>query len=654
MKFIYGKQDWMTFQRGEETCFLMTNGLGGFCSMTAIGSCARSEHSLLMACERAPNRRVQMIQRLKDTLAVGGRTVPLSSQDFEDPDLREDGRACQAGFTFRDYPQWTYLVHGVEVVKSLAMVPEENTVALVYEVHNRSRSEALLQITPHLRFVPKGEDMAEGQRFTLEEGRVRSGKRTLYFASNCPARPLPQALQGPFRYGQDAMDGKNAAGWSAANHGLELAVPPGESRTLEAVYGTALPLPPAAEAFSRLEARSRSLEERAGFRDEAAGTLARAAGQFLSRRESTGKLTILAGYPFFEDWGRDTMIALGGCCLAARRYNEARSILETFLACCRRGLMPNLFPEGNDAPRYNTADASMLFILSVYDYLCRTGDRAFAEQAYGAMADIIRWYEKGTDFSIHMDADGLIAAGSGLDQVTWMDVNVDGILPTPRHGKPVEINAYWYNALCILRELSSLTGADGEPYAVLAEQVKSSFNRKFWMEEKGYLRDVLSGTAEEEQLRCNQIWAVSLPFTMLSPERERLVVDAVYRHLYTPCGLRTLAPEDRAFHPVYQGEQQERDLAYHQGTVWPFPLGAYYLAYLKTRGNSIGAARAVREQLAPMESSLREGCVGQIPEVYDGGVPGMSKGCFAQAWSVGELLRVYEKLEEIEENSHVG
>ena len=179
-------------------------------------------------------------------------------------------------------------------------------------------------------------------------------------------------------------------------------------------------------------------------------------------------------------------------------------------------------------------------------------------------------------------------------------------------------------------------------YAVLAEQVKSSFNRKFWMEEKGYLRDVLSGTAEEEQLRCNQIWAVSLPFTMLSPERERLVVDAVYRHLYTPCGLRTLAPEDRAFHPVYQGEQQERDLAYHQGTVWPFSLGAYYLAYLKTRGNSIGAARAVREQLAPMESSLREGCVGQIPEVYDGGVPGMSKGCFAQAWSVGEILRVYD------------
>ena len=646
MKFIYGKQDWMTFQRGEETCFLMTNGLGGFCSMTAIGSCARSEHSLLMACERAPNRRVQMIQRLKDTLDVGGRTVPLSSQDFEDPDLREDGRACQASFTFRDYPQWTYLVHGVEVVKSLAMVPEENTVALVYEVHNRSRSEALLQITPHLRFVPKGEDMAEGQRFTLEEGQVRSGKRTLYFASNCPARPLPQALQGPFRYGQDAMDGKNAAGWSAANHCLELAVPPGESRTLEAVYGTTLPLPPAAEVFSRLEARSRSLEERAGFRDEAAGTLARAAGQFLSRRESTGKLTILAGYPFFEDWGRDTMIALGGCCLAARRYNEARSILETFLACCRRGLMPNLFPEGNDAPRYNTADASMLFILSVYDYLCRTGDRAFAEQAYGAMADIIRWYEKGTDFSIHMDADGLIAAGSGLDQVTWMDVNVDGILPTPRHGKPVEINAYWYNALRIMERLQPLLGrGDGKEYAAMAERARKSFREKFWNPGAGCLRDVLSGTKADGQIRCNQIWAVSLPFSILPPEQEAQVVETVFEKLYTPYGLRTLDPGDPEFQPFYGGDRLKRDLAYHQGTVWTFPLGGYYLAYLKVHGYSQQAKDTVRRQLEAVRSALREGCAGQLPEIYDGGDPVSSKGCFAQAWSVGELLRVYDALE---------
>lgn len=193
-----------------------------------------------------------------------------------------------------------------------------------------------------------------------------------------------------------------------------------------------------------------------------------------------------------------------------------------------------------------------------------------------------------------------------------------------------------------------LTGAEVGEYAALAQQVKTAFNEQFWMEDQGCLKDVLSGTRADTQLRCNQIWAVSMPFAMLPRSRERRVVDTVYQHLYTPCGLRTLSPDDPEFHPVYAGPQRDRDLAYHQGTVWPFPLGAYYLAYLKVHGNSPAAARAVREQLAPMESILREGCVGQLPEVYDGLEPGRSKGCFAQAWSVGELLRVYEALEKIE------
>ncbi len=647
MKFIYGKQDWTTFERGEEACFLMANGLGGFCSLTAIGSCARNEHGLLMACEHAPNRRVQMIQGLEDTLTLGGQTFPLSSQDFEGDIPRVDGREGQAGFTFRDYPQWSYFIQGVEVVKTLALVPGENTAAIRYELHNRSRAAALLRITPGLRFVPKGEAMEPGQRFTLEGNRIRSNGRTLYFHTNGTVRPLPQALRGPFHFAQDVMDGKPAAGWAAVNHCIELSVPAGESRTLEAVYGTALPLPGAAEAFSQLEERNRALEDQAGFADGAARTLSRAAGQFLSRRESTGGQTILAGFPFFEDWGRDTMIALGGCCLATRRYGEARSILETFLVHCRRGLMPNLFPEGKDAPRYNTADASLLFILSVYDYLCRTGDRAFAECAYDTMADIVDWYEKGTDFSIHMEEDGLISAGSGLDQVTWMDVNVDGILPTPRHGKPVEINAYWYNALRVMERLQPLLGkGDGSRYAGMAARARQNFREKFWNRSAGCLRDVISGTKADEQIRCNQIWAVSLPFPLLPPEQEKKVVDTVFEKLYTPYGLRTLDPADPEFQPFYGGDRLKRDLAYHQGTVWAFPLGGYYLAYLKVNGYSQRAKDTVRRQLEAVRSALREGCAGQLPEIYDGGNPITSKGCFAQAWSVGELLRVYDALED--------
>jgi predicted glycogen debranching enzyme len=244
-----------------------------------------------------------------------------------------------------------------------------------------------------------------------------------------------------------------------------------------------------------------------------------------------------------------------------------------------------------------------------------------------------------------MDTDGLIAAGQGMDQVTWMDVCVEGILPTPRHGKPVEINAYWYNALKIMAQLAPLCGESGEYYDALAEKTAASFRRQFWLEE-GYLKDVISGTEADRQIRCNQIWALTMPFTILDREQEKKIVDTVYRHLYTPCGLRTLSPEDPQFQPHYGGSQKKRDLAYHQGTVWPFPLGAYYLAYLKVNDWNESAKKTVYQQLDALESALREGCVGQLPEIYEGLNPGASQGCFAQAWSVGELLRVYEALEK--------
>ncbi len=241
-----------------------------------------------------------------------------------------------------------------------------------------------------------------------------------------------------------------------------------------------------------------------------------------------------------------------------------------------------------------------------------------------------------------MDSDGLIQAGEGLDQVTWMDVRIGDSLPTPRHGKPVEINAYWYNALRVMEKLAPIANSYGGEYAALAETVKRSFCEKFWMEDKQYLKDVLSGTKADEQLRCNQIWAVSMPFTMLSTEKEKAVVDTVYRELYTPYGLRTLSPNDPELHLFYGGLQHERDMAYHQGTIWPFPIGSFYLAWIKTHG-----ALDVSGMLKNIENMLKEGCAGQIQEVYDGMNPGVSKGCFAQAWSVGEILRVYEVLEKV-------
>lgn len=253
-----------------------------------------------------------------------------------------------------------------------------------------------------------------------------------------------------------------------------------------------------------------------------------------------------------------------------------------------------------------------------------------------------------------MDDDGLIAAGGGLWQVTWMDVRWEDILPTPRHGKPVEINAYWYNALKIMGELD---GQKGEQYELLAEKVKKSFIEKFWNEDRGCLNDVIaegaaahSSETANTQIRCNQIWALSLPFVMPNQAQAKKIIETVKIHLYTPWGLRSLSPEDAEFHPVYGGSQYERDMAYHQGTVWAFPLGAYYVARLKFAENKAEEAKAVLADMEAVTAALAEGCLGQLAEVYDGMTPDTSKGCFAQGWSVGEILWAYKMAEDMLKN----
>lgn len=686
MKFRYGKQDWKTFERGEENCYLMTNGLGGFSSLTAIGSCGRNDHAVLMACVKSPNHRYNMIHRLEELLHVGEEGIYISSQAYKDgedgaaerggrnadgctmeyagqdaddgtgqcaghrPDgcgngrkHREEGYLYQTGFSHEDYPQWNYLVKGVEIRRIIVLMQGGNAVGISYEIRNGSGEDMTLEVRPHLQFVPKGALLEETQKFELEGRSILSEGKKLYFETNGNVQELTPLFQQNLYYAYDACDGRRDTGRTLVNHCVTFTVSSGEADTLELVYGMTPELPTVKEMCGDIRKRRESLAQEAGFADERAKVLAVNADQFISYRASTAKQTILAGFPFFEDWGRDTMIAINGCCLATRQYETAKSILQTFRAYCNRGLMPNLFPEGEEKPGYNTVDASLLFILAVYEYYRKTKDCVFVKSMYGTMAEIIAWYRKGTDYGIKMDADGLITAGRDYDQVTWMDVRVGDILPTPRHGKPVEINAYWYNALCIMEELGRLCPEKAGDYGTLAARVKESFGQ-FWNEEAGCLKDVLSGTAADTQIRCNQIWAVSLPFSVLPPEKEKQVVDVVFRKLYTPYGLRTLDPADEEFCLFYGGRQLERDLAYHQGTVWVFPLGGYYLAYLKVHGYSAEAKRYVSDQLEHMEPALREGCVGQLPEIYDGGNPVSSRGCFAQAWSVGEILRVYDAM----------
>lgn len=648
MKYVYDKQhDLLSLPQAEETCWLLANGLGGYASTSAAFSVTRNDQGLLIAA-KTPNQRFNLVHRLSEKLSSDGESVFLSSQTFGDGTPPEDGWRRLSSFVWEDGPCWLYQADSVQVTRRCAMEHGKNASAVVYTVENRSEAPCTLRVTPVFQFSQKGDPPQAPFALHYTGGTIQGAGLTLHVKSSEPLLPLPQTWEN-LSYEDDRKDGRRETGLGLTCAAVELTVPQGESRRLELVFSTEPSGKGGAEILLDAEARQRSLLAQSGFKDPAARELARSADAFIANRPSSGGKTILAGYPFFGDWGRDTMIALPGCVLATKQYETAKSILRTFLAYEQDGLVPNLFPEGQEEPRYNTVDAALLLINCVWLYYQKTGDRDFVREAWPVMVRIVHAYRTGTHHAIGMDTDGLIFAGKGMDQVTWMDVCVDGILPTPRHGKPVEINAYWYNALRILQELALTLGEDGTAYGRLAEQVKTSFTDLFWMEEKGYLKDVVSGTGADEQLRCNQIWAVTMPFTMLPPAQEQRVVESVRRHLYTPFGLRTLSPEDPEFHPFYGGSQRERDMAYHQGTVWPYPLGAYYLAWLKTHGSTAEAAAQVREQLGNMEAMLREGCVGQLPEIYDGGNPGPSKGCFAQAWSVGELLRVYEALEQIEE-----
>ena len=647
MRFVYGKQDMPTWESCQQNSYLLANGLGGYFSTTAAFSVPRSDQGILVAAVKAPNVRINMVHRLSEMLRLEDRDEFLSTQTFADGRSAEDGFRNLSSFTYEYSPCWTYHVGGVRVERKCCIGWEKNAAAVLYTIENMSEYPCTLEVTPALKFAPKEEAVQRlDQKFTYRSGQITSGDYRLYLFTDGKTEKRPAKWQ-LLAYPEDEKDGRTERGLAAACCAVSKTVKPGKTARFQIVFSMEEEPIDGWQMLEQMEERQKQLELGCGLKDYIAKQLARGADAFIAQRESTGGKTILAGYPLFSDWGRDTMIALPGCCLATKRYEDAKSILRTFLAYEKDGLVPNLFPEGGVEPMYNTVDAALLLVDCVWQYHQRTGDDAFVKEAFPTLERIIAAYRKGTHHGIGMDRDGLIFAGQGLDQVTWMDVCVEGILPTPRHGKPVEINAYWYNALKIMGIFDRMMGDTGKKYDNLAAKVKRSFTEQFFMKDKGYLKDVISGTSADEQLRCNQIWAVSMPFTMLSHAQEKSVVDTVCRHLYNGCGLRTLSPEDPEYHGTYGGPQLKRDMAYHQGTTWVFPMGAYYLAYLKTRGNTKEAADSVRSQLETLIPMLREGCAGQLPEIYDGYHPSASKGCFAQAWSVGEMLRVFEAIERI-------
>ena len=605
--------------------FLLTNGLGGYASLTRDFTIDRCDAGVFVAALRAPDLRINMVHGMKE---------------------RFDGEEAFSlqHFSLEPVPCWIYKAGDVIIQRQLALGYGENTCALSYRVENTGSAPVTFTAAPVFKLAPKEDPIEKEKPIAADPGMVSDGIYTLYIYASADGTTYPARWQTE-RYPEDDKDGRAEKGLAFTCNDYSITVLPGQTGYLELVFGCKPELPTAEEIIAKACDRRKQLLSACPFRDPVARYLYMAADAYIVRRESTGGKTVIAGYPLFSDWGRDTMIALPGCTLSTGRYSDAKSILKTFLAYEKDGLVPNLFPEGGVEPRYNSVDAALLLIDCLWQYYGRTGDRSLIEEAFPVMERIIKAYRTGTRHHIGMDEDGLIYAGQGLDQVTWMDVCVDGVLPTPRHGKPVEINAYWYNALKIMAKFAALLGKDPADYAALAEKVKNSFRKQFWLEEKGCLKDIISGTPADAQLRCNQIWAVSMSFTMLDEQQEKAVVQAAEKHLLTQRGLRTLSPEDPQYHGYYGGNQFDRDMAYHQGTTWVFPMGAWCRAFLKVNGNTARAAEALLEKLSQMEEMLTEGCLGQLPEIYDGDDPYEGKGCYAQAWSVGEMLRVYEEIE---------
>lgn len=662
--YQYTQKDWTTFKEGIKREWAVTNGIGGYAGSSMIGAHSRTHQGYLIASLHAPIERYLVFSKINETATVGTSTVSFETSQHcaSGKTVYTEGQKFLTSFIYDGSVHYTYETDNFSFEKHITLKRNANVCAVSYEL-TAGDSDCTFTLTPlfnyrehsesstpdTLRFdtftedrtfylVPeKNKDIAI--RFQTSEGTF-SERETVY--------DIDMQLQIEVDLETDGLD------CHYCPVDLSIAVPANTTKKVSILCSIGdvneRPAPVSAtEAFSILEENARchaELFEKAGYHDSFANQLVLASDQFLTYRESTKMMTVLAGLPWFTDWGRDTMIAFTGLTLCTKRFKEAEEILLTFARYIRHGIVPNMFPNDNMPPLYNTVDASLWYFYAVYQYLhynpAAEAEAFVKEQIFPHLKEIISAYEKGTDFSIYMEDDGLIHAGSGLDQITWMDVRVGDWVATPRHGKPVEINALWYNALRIMESLCEKFDEDASAYRTRAEQVKESFNAKFWDSANQCLFDVVDGDEPDDHIRPNQIYAVSLPFSLLPEEQEKAVVALVEKELFVGCGLRSLAPDHPDYHGIYCGALAKRDAAYHQGTAWGFLLGGFFSAYMKVNHHSSSAVENAVHMLEPVRKHLSDsGCIGSISEIFDGDTPHNPRGCYAQAWSVGEVLRCY-------------
>jgi predicted glycogen debranching enzyme len=658
MKAYHLNKDALTpMSVGVQKEWVLTNGIGGYAGSSVTGAHARKHHGYLIASLHPPVERFVILSKINECLIRSSGKKDFTVEQYLAGDgstAYREGIEYLNSFTYDGLVHFTTKAPEFTMTKTLAFEHGKNTIAVSYDIQNDGEA-ATLVLTPLFNYrVHHDASTVDTLKFdtTYEQPEIRlvpqqnKDVTIRLFTDDGTVVPCEEKyttgmqLQKELDVESDALDDNYTP------YQIEFPLDAGCRKKISIVCTIEDAYEKDAFATAAAEmARFDALEKKAGYHDELAETLTIAADHFLAYRQSTGLMTVLAGLPWFTDWGRDTMIALTGLTLATGRYQDARDILTTFARYVHHGMVPNMFPDEGTAPLYNTADASMWYFYAVGKYLDYTGtpeDYAFVQETiYPKLKEIIAAYEHGTDFSIYMEEDGLIHAGSGLDQVTWMDVRVGDWVATPRHGKPVEINALWYHALCLMEEWATRFGEDGSHYAALAAHAKESFAKEFWNEKDECLYDVVDGLEGDASLRPNQIYAVSLPHRMLDADKEKKIVDKVYEKLYAKTGLRSLSPDDKEYHPTYEGCLDKRDHAYHQGTSWGFLLGGFLTAYVHVYGTSKEVITQVDAMLDATREQFYHGCIGSIAEIFDGDEPHTSRGCYAQAWSVGEILRAY-------------
>ena len=657
--------------------WLVTNGLGGYASGSLAGVITRGFHGYLVAALPTPLGRILMLNDLIERIDIpNGLSVQLSGEERVNAPLKTHGAEYLREFRLEDgVPVWTFGLGDIVLEKRVIMVHRQNTVHVNYRLAQGVTMN--LTLRPSINFrpheAPVNTPLAGNYAFTVigdsfeisSQTKIPSLRLMLYGRNK--SLTMDRTRYDEVIYRIEESRGYPARGdlWSPGYFSVQLT--PDDPVTLiastepwDAIRAITPEYASSAETLrrKRLLTRATTVEK-----ETLAEELVLAADQFIIVPEGRGVdslraraagddvRSIIAGYPWFTDWGRDTMIALEGLTLTTCRQLEAGYILRTFSHYLRHGLIPNMFPEGRDQGLYHTADATLWFFHAIARYLAASGDQLFLSQTLPQLQEIIRFHLQGTDFGICVDPqDGLLRQGAPGYQLTWMDAKVEDWVVTPRRGKAVEINALWYNALCYMAQWLRSDGQTGNADEMdkHAQKCRDSFQQRFWYAQGEYLYDVVDGEqGDDASLRPNQLFAISLDFPVLAADKWAPVMQCVERELLTPVGLRTLSPRDKNYKPRYFGNLRDRDAAYHQGTVWPWLIGPYIDAWLKLHPDELDRAHSL---LLAFDERLTRNAVGSIGEIFDAEPPYTHRGCVAQAWSVAEILRCFAKIASLKNN----